>query len=141
MQKCHLERKEYKSSKAEYFSCFGYLHTPFYVANTNVIQLKPLVTSRKRLEKILHHLFGKDWNLFGIKQKIIRWCVGDGLIDLWFDRWVNDEPLINCIGTKNVPYFLGAEFMETNGWNISRLSHWLPQNVVKQISQIPICQG
>lgn len=65
------------------------------------------------------------------------------------ERWI-DRLLVWQMGqwwTSNKLYcqqecssFL-AEFFGTNGWNSHCLAHLLPQNMVIQISQIPMCQG
>lgn len=59
-------------------------------------------------------------------------------MDFWQDRWFGDEQLIEMATMSNPPQFLVPEFFGANGWNVEKLSTWLPTNVVVEISTIPI---
>ncbi|XP_071905711.1 uncharacterized protein [Coffea arabica] len=55
-----------------------------------------------------------------ITEDNIRWRLGEGFIDLWYDRWLFNEPLSSQV-TGAPPHFLVAEFYTSTGWNTDRL--------------------
>lgn len=63
----------------------------------------------------------------------IRWCLGEGIIDFWNDRWLLDIPLSQFAKIENPPHFFVAEFVSIRGWNEPRLRDWLPSNLVQMI--------
>ncbi|XP_027171611.1 uncharacterized protein LOC113771199 [Coffea eugenioides] len=69
-----------------------------------------------------------------ITEDNIRWRLGEGFIDLWYDRWLFNEPLSSQV-TGAPPHFLVAEFYTSTGWNTDRLLQVLPRSIVNIISQ------
>ncbi|XP_027182051.1 uncharacterized protein LOC113780452 [Coffea eugenioides] len=63
----------------------------------------------------------------------IRWCLGKGLVDFWYDTWCGDLPLALVVGVTNPPHALVAEFYIAHGWNVPRLKEWVPDFVVQRI--------
>ena len=55
----------------------------------------------------------------------IRWCVGKGFVDFWYDRWLFDLPLVDLISIQDLPHMLLAEFYGAMGWNVEKLMVWL----------------
>lgn len=68
----------------------------------------------------------------------IRWKVGKGLIDFWYDVWIGDRPLIEFSRVIDPPHCLVAEFFTPQGWNENQLRLWLPQFWVQQILTITV---
>lgn len=60
----------------------------------------------------------------------IFWCLGQGLVDFWYDRWCADWPLAQLLGLSDPPHFLVKEFYSGHGWNLARLREWIPDNLV-----------
>ncbi|XP_027124270.2 uncharacterized protein [Coffea arabica] len=69
-----------------------------------------------------------------ITEDNIRWRLGEGFIDFWYDRWLFNEPLSSQV-TGAHPHFLVAEFYTSTGWNTDRLLQVLPRSIVNIISQ------
>ncbi|XP_071933097.1 uncharacterized protein [Coffea arabica] len=69
-----------------------------------------------------------------ITEDNIRWRLGEGFIDLWYDRWLFNKPLSRQV-TGAPPHFLVAEFYTSTGWNTDRLLQILPRPIVNIISQ------
>nr|XP_027101056.1 uncharacterized protein LOC113720378 [Coffea arabica] len=67
----------------------------------------------------------------------IRWCVGEGLVDFWKDRWALNEPLEEVVDGAEQPHFLVSEFLTTEGWDEVRLGQWLPDSVITVIKDVP----
>ncbi|XP_071909704.1 uncharacterized protein [Coffea arabica] len=67
----------------------------------------------------------------------IRWCLGEGLVDFWKDRWVFHEPLQQVVVSLERPHFLVSEFITLEGWDERRLARWVPEFVVRAIIDIP----
>ncbi|XP_071920659.1 uncharacterized protein [Coffea arabica] len=40
----------------------------------------------------------------------IRWCLGEGLVDFWYDRWLLGDPLYHLYCPQDSTHFLVAEF-------------------------------
>ena len=72
--------------------------------------------------------------VWAITEDNIRWRLGEGFIDLWYDRWLFNEPLSRQV-TGAPPHFLVAEFYTSTGWNTDRLLQVLPRSIVNIISQ------
>nr|XP_027088507.1 uncharacterized protein LOC113709854 [Coffea arabica] len=67
----------------------------------------------------------------------IRWCLGDGLVDFWKDRWVLHEPLESVVVRPDHPHFLVSEFFTLDGWDELRLAQWVPSFVIQAIKDTP----
>ncbi|XP_071928034.1 uncharacterized protein [Coffea arabica] len=66
----------------------------------------------------------------------IRWCLGKGFVDFWYDAWCGDLPLALELGMSDPPHFLVGEFFTSQGWNVPRLREWVPEAVVQRIATI-----
>ncbi|XP_027103135.1 uncharacterized protein [Coffea arabica] len=66
----------------------------------------------------------------------IRWCLGKGMVDFWYDIWCGDRPLEQVMGVSNPPHSLVAEFFTPHGWNVPRLKEWVLDFLVQQITSI-----
>nr|XP_027103148.1 uncharacterized protein LOC113724443 [Coffea arabica] len=66
----------------------------------------------------------------------IRWCLGKGFVDFWYDAWCGDLPLALELGVSDPPHFLVGEFFTSQGWNVLRLREWVPEAVVQRIATI-----
>lgn len=71
-----------------------------------------------------------------LAESNIRWSLGEGLVDFWYDRWCSDIPLAFQLGIVDPPHFLVAEFFSSDGWNVQRLRQWLPPDLVLQVTQV-----
>nr|XP_027120329.1 uncharacterized protein LOC113737276 [Coffea arabica] len=69
-------------------------------------------------------------------EQNIRWCLGEGLVDFWKDRWVFNEPLESVVGGSDKPHFQVAEFIARDGWDEQRLGRWVPGFVVQAIKEV-----
>nr|XP_027075960.1 uncharacterized protein LOC113699812 [Coffea arabica] len=67
----------------------------------------------------------------------IRWCVGEGLVDFWKDRWALNEPLEDVVDGAEQPHFLVSEFLTNEGWDEVRVGQWLPDSVISVIKDVP----
>ena len=54
-------------------------------------------------------------------ERNIRWVLGEGMVDFWWDRWLFDEPLATYLGVEQPTHFLVAEFYEGDVWNEDKL--------------------
>ena len=45
----------------------------------------------------------------------IRWCLGKGFVDFWYDRWLLKVPLVEKVGVVDPPHMLVAEFFGERG--------------------------
>ena len=68
----------------------------------------------------------------------IRWCLGKGFVDFWYDRWLLEMPLAAVVGVVDPPHMLVAEFFGEGGWNTRLLQTWLPMGLVRQIQGITL---
>ena len=65
-----------------------------------------------------------------------RWCFGEGLVDFWVDRWLQDDPFCQLYCRQDSPQFLVAEFFIGDKWNEAKLRLWLLQPIVLQVLQV-----
>ncbi|XP_027171434.1 uncharacterized protein LOC113771000 [Coffea eugenioides] len=65
----------------------------------------------------------------------IRWCLGEGLVDFWHDRWCTEEPLASLLDVTNKPCVLVGELYLHRGWDVARLRQWLPEAYVSLVLQ------
>ena len=49
-----------------------------------------------------------------------------------------DSPLADIISIEDPPHVLLAEFYGEAGWNVERLKHWLPMDLVHKIYEIQL---
>nr|XP_027067839.1 uncharacterized protein LOC113693511 [Coffea arabica] len=70
-------------------------------------------------------------------EQNIRWCLGEGLVDFWKDRWVFHEPLESVVDRSEKPHFIVSEFIARDGWDETRLARWVPGFVVQAIKEVP----
>nr|XP_027118574.1 uncharacterized protein LOC113735787 [Coffea arabica] len=68
----------------------------------------------------------------------IRWCLGEGLIDFWWDRWCTELPLAQILDMPHAPMVLVGELYLQNGWDVARLRSWLPDCYVSKILPLQI---
>ncbi|XP_071914053.1 uncharacterized protein [Coffea arabica] len=73
----------------------------------------------------------------GVVEPKIRWCIGEGLVDFWKDRWALDNPLEEVVVGAEHPHFLVSEFLTRDGWDEARLAQWVPDSVIGVIRDIP----
>nr|XP_027127722.1 uncharacterized protein LOC113743823 [Coffea arabica] len=67
----------------------------------------------------------------------IRWCLGEGLVDFWQDRWCSDVPLASLVpGPKS--HRLVGEFFLSDGWDEQWLRLLLPGHLVSKILELRI---
>ncbi|XP_027169914.1 uncharacterized protein LOC113769603 [Coffea eugenioides] len=67
----------------------------------------------------------------------IRWCLGEGLIDFWQDRWCTDVPLASLVpGPKS--HRLAGEFFLFDGWDEQWLRRLLPGHLVSKVMELRI---
>ncbi|XP_071939022.1 uncharacterized protein [Coffea arabica] len=67
----------------------------------------------------------------------IRWCLGEGLVDFWQDRWCTDVPLARLVpGPKS--HRLVGEFFLSDGWDEQWLRRLLPGHLVSKILELRI---
>nr|XP_027088717.1 uncharacterized protein LOC113710068 [Coffea arabica] len=92
-----------------------------------VVQVARLPMSWRRLEKVR-----------AVAESKIRWCLGRGFVDFWFDRWLSDRPLAEMVQLSDYPHMLLAEFHREEGWKGGRLASWLPPYLVQQILQVQL---
>ena len=71
-----------------------------------------------------------------VAEPNIRWCLGEGLVDFWYDRWLQDDPLCYLYCRQDSPNFLVAEFFTGDKWNEAKLRLWLPEPIVSQVLQV-----
>ena len=45
----------------------------------------------------------------------IRWCLGKGFMDFWYDRWLSEVPLADMVSIGDPPRILVAEFYRHDG--------------------------
>ena len=67
-----------------------------------------------------------------------RWCVGREFVDLWYDRWLFEVPLIDLLSIADPPYMLLAEFFDGRGCNVAKLQQWVPAQLVNPIQGIQL---
>ncbi|XP_027071842.1 uncharacterized protein [Coffea arabica] len=60
------------------------------------------------------------------------------LLDIWYDRWLLDSPLIEVVPTNDPPHMLLVEFYGDGGWKVSQLKSWLPDPLVQQIQKVDL---
>ncbi|XP_071928062.1 uncharacterized protein [Coffea arabica] len=68
----------------------------------------------------------------------IRWCLGKGFVDFWYDRWLLEVPLAEVLGRIDPLHILVAEFFEEGEWNTGLLQVWLPLGLVRQVQGITL---
>lgn len=76
-----------------------------------------------------------------LAEENLAWCIGEGLVDFWHDRWVGDIPLVQRCARDSYPHFLVCEFFTNEGWDEEKLRRWIPRGVVDEIRQIVIQTG
>nr|XP_027096084.1 uncharacterized protein LOC113715980 [Coffea arabica] len=73
-----------------------------------------------------------------VAENHIRWCVGRGFVDLWYDRWLFEVPLADLVSIPDPPHMLLAEFFDDRGCNVEKLQQWVPAQLVHQIQDIQL---
>nr|XP_027093592.1 uncharacterized protein LOC113713995 [Coffea arabica] len=73
-----------------------------------------------------------------VAESHIRWCVGKGFVDLWYDRWLFEVPLADLLSITDPPHMLLAEFFDDMGCNVAKLEQWMPAQLVNQIQRIQL---
>nr|XP_027124187.1 uncharacterized protein LOC113740870 [Coffea arabica] len=71
-------------------------------------------------------------------EKRIRWCLGEGLVDFWQDRWCTEVPLAQLLVGSDLPCVLVGELYFQNGWDVACLRQWLPEPLVSMILELQI---
>nr|XP_027077000.1 uncharacterized protein LOC113700749 [Coffea arabica] len=73
----------------------------------------------------------------GFAEGNIRWCLGEGLVDFWQDRWCTDVPLASLVpGPKS--HRLVGEFFLSDGWDEQWLRRLLPGHLVSKVMELRI---
>ena len=68
----------------------------------------------------------------------IRWCLGKGFVDFWYNKWLLEVPLVEKVGVVTPPHMLVAEFFGERGWNTGLLQAWLPMGLVRQVQEVSL---
>nr|XP_027099048.1 uncharacterized protein LOC113718336 [Coffea arabica] len=73
----------------------------------------------------------------GFAEGNIRWCLGEGLVDFWQDRWCTDVPLASLVpGPKS--HRLVGEFFLSDGWDEQWLRRLLLGHLVSKVMELRI---
>ncbi|XP_027158259.1 uncharacterized protein LOC113759880 [Coffea eugenioides] len=73
-----------------------------------------------------------------IVESKIRWYLGRGFVDFWFDHWLSDRSLAEMAAVSDPPHMLLAEFYGDKGWSRDMLNNWLPTHLVQQVLQVQL---
>ena len=68
----------------------------------------------------------------------IRWCLGRGFVDFWYDCWCFDSPLVDILQMSDPPHMFLAEFYTDNGWDGNKLRNWLPDYLASRIEELQL---
>ena len=80
---------------------------------------------------------GTWWQLLKVSHLVksqMRWCVGQGGVDFWYDRWCSNELLYSKLERQVAPGVLVSDFFDGDAWDVWKLQEVLLPSLVRSIS-------